>query len=511
MRPAHPEREPTTPCRAVVTTEAGHSTPVRGRAVRVAPGDVRTTNSGPTSAKSFAGRMWLWLLGGAIVVGAAVAFVVLTGLRPAFDAYGWLVWGRQALHWNLNTNSSPSWKPLPFLFTLPYSVLGRDALWLWFVTAVAGAIAAPIFAARVAFKLTGPARGRSYPKYVAGASAGAGVLGIAGYWHHVMIANSDPMVAALCLACIDCRLCERGRLAWWLLVLAALGRPEVWPVTALYAAWEWRATPWLRRHLVGGLAAIPLAWFVIPALTSPSWLIAGDIAHGNGAVLTGNRFAGTLSRFTSLYELPMQLAALSAIALAVILRSRLWLVLIGAAAVSLATEIAFAYRGLPTPARYMFEPAAVMIVLAGAALGQVLVITSTRILLHVAAAAGIITLVVTLVPIARMRVLSTRNGIVRGRTSARRISRLETVIHREGARRILACGQPVTTVPFHSILAWELGVNLNQVGWAASELRTRRPVVLFRPYRVGWHIRPVHIPPAARSRCVGVRTNTPSG
>jgi hypothetical protein len=132
--------------------------------------------------------------------------------------------------------------------------------------------------------------------------------------------------------------------------------------------------------------------------------------------------------------------------------------------------------------------------------------------LRVAAAAWIITLVVTLVPTAWMRVRSAHNWILLGRTSARRISRLETVIDREGARRILACGQPVTEVPFHSILAWEIGVNLNQVGWdSASELRRRRPMVLFRPYRAGWEIRPIHIPPAARSRCVGVRTDTPFG
>ena len=135
----------------------------------VSPGDVRTTDSGPASTNLFAGRMWFWLLGGVMVAGAAVTFVVLTGIRPAFDAYGWLVWGRQALQWNLNTNSSPSWKPLPFLFTLPYSVLGRDALWLWFVTAVAGAIAAPIFASRVAFKLTGASE-RSYPRTSPGPS-----------------------------------------------------------------------------------------------------------------------------------------------------------------------------------------------------------------------------------------------------------------------------------------------------------------------------------------------------
>ena len=52
-----------------------------------------------------------------------MAFVVLTGVRPAYDAYGWLVWGRQAVHLNLDLNAAPSWKPLPFLFTLPYSLL----------------------------------------------------------------------------------------------------------------------------------------------------------------------------------------------------------------------------------------------------------------------------------------------------------------------------------------------------------------------------------------------------
>ena len=45
-------------------------------------------------------------------------------MRPGFDAYGWLVWGRQTLHGNLNTDGAPSWKPLTFLFTLPYSLGG---------------------------------------------------------------------------------------------------------------------------------------------------------------------------------------------------------------------------------------------------------------------------------------------------------------------------------------------------------------------------------------------------
>ena len=54
-----------------------------------------------------------------------------------------MVWGRQVLHWNLNTDGAPSWKPLTFLFTLPYALSrARGQMWLWMVTAVAGAVAA---------------------------------------------------------------------------------------------------------------------------------------------------------------------------------------------------------------------------------------------------------------------------------------------------------------------------------------------------------------------------------
>ncbi len=69
-----------------------------------------------------------------VIIGAAIAFVGLTNARPSYDAFGWLVWGRQALHWNLDTNGAPSWKPLPFLFTFPYALAGHGQMWLWMVT-----------------------------------------------------------------------------------------------------------------------------------------------------------------------------------------------------------------------------------------------------------------------------------------------------------------------------------------------------------------------------------------
>ena len=71
-----------------------------------------------------------------------VAWVVWTGMRPSYDAFGWLVWGHQVLHWDLNTDGAPSCKPLTFLFTLPYALAGANPqMWLWMITSTVGALA----------------------------------------------------------------------------------------------------------------------------------------------------------------------------------------------------------------------------------------------------------------------------------------------------------------------------------------------------------------------------------
>jgi hypothetical protein len=102
-------------------------------------------------------RRSLWALLAVAIVGLAVLFVELTRMRPEYDAYGWLVWGKQTLHWNLDTNGAPSWKPLTFLFTVPYALARNTQPWLWMVTSVAGAFGGPVFAGRIAFRLAAPA------------------------------------------------------------------------------------------------------------------------------------------------------------------------------------------------------------------------------------------------------------------------------------------------------------------------------------------------------------------
>ena len=116
------------------------------------------------------------------------------------------------------------------------------------------------------------------------------------------------MVVTLCLAAIDAHLCGRHRLALLALVLAGFGRPEAWPFIVLYAVYGWRLEPSLRPLALASVLAIPAAWFIVPALTSHSWLTAGNLALNSKNVIHGNKVVGVIDRLGGLYELPMKLA-----------------------------------------------------------------------------------------------------------------------------------------------------------------------------------------------------------
>jgi len=440
-----------------------------------------------------------------VVLILAVLWVVVSGMRPAFDAYGWLVWGHQALHLSLDLNAAPSWKPLSFLFTLPYALAGRGAVWLWMATAVAVAFSSPVFAARIAWRLADQRRNRLGASLAAG-FAGLGVLGLAGYWHFILIATADPMMVALSLAVIDQHLCGRRRLAWVLLVLLALGRPEPWLLTGLYAAWSWRSHPDMRRALVIGGAALAFLWFGMSRLSSPSWLVAGQVDLRTAVPRPGNRFVGVMNDYFSLYEPPMQLAALFALGYAARRREWTWLIIAGAAAGWLLVDVALGLDNFRASPRYMFEPAAVTVVLAGAAAGRAVSADSWP--LRATAVAGLVALGATMASPARTRTRLVHNGIELGRTWTLVIHRLQHAVDRHGAKRILACGQPLTTLSFQSILAWELGVNVGKVQPVSPErLPTSDRLVYFQPNYAGWKIYPVR---GRSPACSTLAINTPA-
>lgn len=442
---------------------------------------------------------------GAVVVGAAVAFVHAINFSPSFDAYGWLVWGHQAVYGSLNTGAAPSWKPLTFLFTVPYALAGSDQPRLWMYTATAAALAAPLFAARIALCICAPCAGTPYARWIAALCAAIGVAALGGYLHLVLIASSDPMVLALCLAAIDFHLRGHPRTAFVMVVLAALGRPEMWPFALAYSVWAWRAVPRMRIMLVVGILSLPACWFLIPALTSKSPFIAGKLALGFKDRIRGSKLDGTLTRFLNNSPWPFEIFWLAAILVGVIERDRTVLILAGAAIAWVIIEYAFALHGWPAVPRYLLEPAAVLTVLAAALIGRALAVPpGASVAWRAVAPLAILMLVVTLVPVGRERAQEASRLVAAARRFTTAIDRLHTIVVADGgAAAVLACGYPVTFVSDQSTLAWELGLNVGQVGHKPGRaIGSGRPIVLFQHGPEGWAVRPIH---TTRRRVVSCR------
>ncbi len=476
----------------------------------------RDTEPQPWTLRLFM-RQHPWWSVSVVLVLFSVVLVYWTGTRPGFDPYGWLVWGHQTVLGSLDTNAAPSWKPLSYIFVVPYALAGhRLELRLWMVTAVAVSLAGCVFAGRIAYRLTldGARRGagvvagsgRRWPAIVAAVFAGLALLGLQDYFHYILSSQSDPMIVSLCLGAIDCHLYRRYRAAFVLGVLAALGRPEVFPFLFLYSIWVWRAVRQARWLVVGGWVVVVLLWFGIPALTSRSPFVAATNAIGSGRRLKSDQIFGTVGRFTGLNELPVQLAALVAVAVAAVRRN--WVVLGLAAGVVLwvLVEIAFALHGWPGLARYMFEAAGVVVVLAGVAVGWLLDARSVWLRAPAwtgwAGAALVVVLVASLLPSAVSHARSEHKDLRGQRLRTAEINRLQPAINALGGdARLRACGEPLTRLEYQTMLAYTLEVNVSRVGFKYGEaIAHGNPIVLFTPTPSGWLIQAMHqTSPSCRS------------
>jgi hypothetical protein len=490
-----------------VTEQTVEAPPIPDRA-----GGRRERAGGRPRALELAWRL-RWVLGAGVMLLLALLVVLWAKTRPGYDPYGWLVWGHLTIHGKLDTNGAPSWKPLPFLFTVPYALVGHRALWLWMLTSVAISLSGPVFAARIAYRLTGAGAERRYAGYVAGAFAAALVLGIENYTHFILSSQSDTMIVALCLGAIDCHLYGRPRWAFVLAILASLGRPELWPVIGLYAIWQWRAIPSMRPLIYFGLAMIPVFWFGIPALTSKSWFTAGDIALKSPRALHQSKLVGEINRFFDLHSLPVYLSALVALGVAFVRRQWATLVIAAAALLYVIVEIAFVLHGWPGVPRYLFEPAGVVAVLAGVGAGKVLLELPPLVsrvapgLSTAVASAGAIVIVALvalwLVPSAHSRLNVERKDLTHERLRTKWIDHLPGLIARLGGRsRLFACGQPTTSIQYQSILAWDLEANTGELFWTPHLGKAQpRPVVLFQPTPHAWKVQTIDTAPNMRAQC----------
>jgi hypothetical protein len=477
--------------------------------------ELRAGEPTPWTLRLFAREHPAWAT--AVVLLAISAVLVLWArTRPSYDAYGWLVWGYQTLHGTLDLGGAPSWKPLPFLFTVPFALAGHYQMWLWMLTAVAVSLAGPVFAGRIAFRLTRTGEGerigviaRCAPA-AAAVFAGAAVLGLEDYFHYILSAQSDPMLVTFVLAGLDAFLLGRYRWTLVLGVLAALGRPEVWPFLGLFMLWTWFRVPAMRWMLLVGAAVVAFMWFGIPTITNGRPNIAGELAKQSPRELRHNRLFGTIGRFTELEYLPVWVAAACAAALAALRRRLIVLALAAGTIVWVVVEIAFAYHGWPALPRYMFEAAGVAAVLAGVAVGWALgeLPRLRRGLPRWAGVPVVAILVATLVPGAIARLRAERRDLRHERDRTHQIGLLATTTNLlGGARRVESCGQPVTDVAYVSALAWIYRTNVGSVGGLqqhieAIQLHEPIPKVLFTPLtRGGWAVRPWHTRPAEVRRC----------
>ena len=214
---------------------------------------------------------------------AVAALSLLLPFAPVYDAWGWLVWGREVGSLDLDTGGGPSWKPLPVIFTTAFGFAGDAAPSLWLVVARAGWIAAALLAAKVAMRLAPTRDGRI--RLAAGVVAGAGVLlfddPFTSWLRQFAGGLSEPLLVAVILGAVDRELDGHRGQAFGLGVAAALLRPEVWPFLALYGAWLWRERALERRALVAGAAAIPILWLV------PDLIGSGDALTGAGRARSG--------------------------------------------------------------------------------------------------------------------------------------------------------------------------------------------------------------------------------
>jgi hypothetical protein len=442
--------------------------------------------------------------------------VELAGTRPGFDPYGWLVWGRQTLFWNLGTNGAPSWKPLPYLFTVPFALFGRGELWLWMVFSAAVDLAGCVFAYRIASRLIGIAESRRYPAVIGGQVAAAGVLGIQQYPHFIFSSQSDPMIVSICLAAIDAHLCERPRLALAMLALAGLGRPEAWAFLGLYGLWMWLRVPRGRAAVAGGFFVQPLLWFGVPGLTASSWFVASNLALHSSHKLHQNKIVGVWQRFEGLQPHALEAVALICVLWAISRRDRVTAVIGAAAALWVVIEVAFALHGWPAVPRYMFEPAGVEAVLAGICVGWALALPAKvpeRIrkalgaeaprLLQAAGAVVVLAFGAAMASAAVSAVRWERKDLKHERARERQISNFNALITKLGGPlAIRRCGQPTSLVEYQSIIAWYENMSVGFVGFDPARVTAAgKPAVFFSPHGTGWHVGLIHPNPALKASC----------
>jgi hypothetical protein len=392
------------------------------------------------------------LAAAATVCIALAAGSLALGHEPVYDAWAWLVWGRELTGLGLDLSSGPSWKPLPVALAVPLSATGGLAPDLWLVLVRAAWLLALLLAGELAWSLA-PARGRGARIVAAAFAAGSLALladPVTTWSRQAAAGMSEPLLVALVLGALRAQLGGRSRPALALAALAALVRPEVWPLLAVYGAWRWRAEPASRPLLVAVALGLPALWF------GPGLLAPGDaLGSAERAQRDGGGPLEVLARAAAL-----PLAAAWPLALvAVAGRDRRLLALAAGAVGWIAIVAAMAAAGFPGLPRFMAPAAAVVGVLGGVGLARAAAAWRVPAVAVVAVALALVT--AHELPGRAAELPQALRTTARIGDSHDRLRALASAV---GRGRLLRCGHLATSdVLARTALAWQLGVPLADV------------------------------------------------
>jgi hypothetical protein len=412
-----------------------------------------------------------------LVVGAAIVALALASfLLPSsatYDAWSWIVWGREIIHGDLNTISGPSWKPLPVLVTTAAAPLGSIAPDVWVLAARIGAITAVVLAFSLARRLGGTA---------AGLLAAVGLAAAPWWIWNGWLANSEGMLVAVVLGAIIAELDGRRRLAFACGIAAGLLRPEAWPFVLAYAAWlAWRGGLRDRVAVAIGLVILPLAWLLpekwgsgdfwraasraqnpdpgAASLTKdPAWTVTKDfftmLPTATWAVVAAALVAGV-----ALYVARRRNGAFPPAAAPPGTPRRAWpaIVAIGLLGVAwLAVVVVLTTRGFSGNERYLIPPVALVLVAASAGFG--------RLLMRIPLPVGSALIAVLGVAIAVAAIDDVPRQLRSATYESRLIDDLPKAIDAAGgADRINACADVSTHKFMVPQAAWYLDRHLEQV------------------------------------------------
>jgi hypothetical protein len=411
-----------------------------------------------------------------VVVGcvALAALSLLVHGSPTYDPWAWLIWGREVAHLDLSTVSGPSWKPLPILFTTPFSVFGDAAPALWLVVARAGALLGLVMTFRLARRLAGEPWG-----IAAGLVAVLALLSSTGFIRDVWPGNSEGLLIAFLLWAIESHLDGRHRQAFVLGLLAALLRPESWLFVGAYGIWlAWR-DPRTRALVVGGGALVLALWFLPELWGSGHLFRAAERANNpdpQSPAFAPEPALQVIRNYGATFIFPLFVLAGLAAGHAVARRPREGpLLAVAALGVVLVAIVALmtqaGYSGNP---RYLIPVGAVLCVLAGVGVAGLLTLAPTP-------QSGLLRagISIAVVAVAFLLVYNKEHLDV-----VRQDLDIETQLNdglkgavavAGGSKAVLACGKPVTGAYQVPALAWRLGVHGRMIG-----LLEKQPAVVFR-------------------------------